>query len=87
MHEASLMTSLMRRIDTVARAEQAKRVTGISVWLGALSHMTPEHFAEHFVQASAGTIAEGATLDATMSDDLDHANAQDVLLESVEVET
>lgn len=87
MHEASLMADLMRRIDAVARTEQATRVVGVSVWLGALSHMTPGHFAEHFAQAAAGTIAEGAALDATLSDDLDHANAQDVLLESVEVET
>lgn len=87
MHEASLMTGLMRRIDEVARAENAKRVTRVSVWLGALSHMTPEHFAEHFERSAAGTVAEGAALDATLSDDMAHANAQDILLESVEIES
>jgi len=87
MHEASLMAGLMRRIDDIARAETAKRVTKITVWLGALSHMSAEHFAEHFEQAAANTIAAGAEIDATVSDDIHHANAQDVILESIEVES
>jgi hydrogenase nickel incorporation protein HypA/HybF len=86
MHEASLMTGLMRRIDTVASAEHAARVTAVTVWIGALSHMSAEHFAEHFQHAAAGTIAEGARLNVTVSDDTGHASAQDILLESVEVD-
>jgi hydrogenase nickel incorporation protein HypA/HybF len=87
VHEASLMKGLMRRIEEIARDQQAARVVGVSVWLGALSHMSPEHFAEHFEEASAGTIAAGARLSAVASDDIGHANAQDVLLQSIEVET
>ena len=87
MHEATLMKALIHRIEAVAREQQATRVTGVSVWLGALSHMSPAHFAEHFEESSAGTIAQGARLSAIASDDVDHANAQDVLLESIEVET
>ena len=87
MHEASLMAGLMRRIDDIARAENATRIVGVSVWLGAFSHMSAEHFTEHFEQAAAGTIAEGAKLDIVVSTDAGHANAQDILLESVEVES
>jgi hydrogenase nickel incorporation protein HypA/HybF len=87
MHEASLIAGLMRRLDDVARGENAKRVVGVSVWLGALSHMSEEHFAEHFDRAARGTIAEGARLSATVSDDIAHPNAQDIVLESVDVET
>jgi hydrogenase nickel incorporation protein HypA/HybF len=86
MHEASLMANLMRRIDEVARAERARRIVGVSVWLGALSHMSPEHLAERFEQVTAGTIAEGARLDVALSDDTQHANAQEIVLESLEVE-
>ncbi len=86
MHEASLMTGLMRRIDEVSQRENAARVVAVSVWLGALSHMSPEHFAEHFVEAVRGTIAEGARLHTTVSDDFEHPDAQDVLLESIEIE-
>ena len=86
MHEASLMTNLMRRIDEIALAERARRVVGISVWLGALSHMSAEHFAEHFARSAASTLAEGARLDIRVSIDPSHVNAQDVVLENVELE-
>ena len=86
MHEASLIANLMRRIEAVAKVERARRIVAASVWLGALSHMSAEHFVEHFERAAAGTVAEGARLDVTVSDDLGDANAQNLMLESVAVE-
>lgn len=86
MHETSLINGLMRQIETTAAGEGAERVTSVAVWLGALSHMSAEHFAEHFERAAAGTRAEGARLDVTTSDDVDHPEAQNVMLESIEVE-
>lgn len=87
MHEASLMRNLMRKIDELAKTEGAGKVTTVRVWLGALSHMSPEHFREHFDQASKQTIAEGAILDIETSTDIDDPNGQDLLLRSIEVET
>ena len=87
MHEASLIANLMHRIDEIAHAESARRVVGVSVWIGALSHMPEAHFIEHFERTAMGTIAEGARLDITVSADTGHENAQNVMLESVEVET
>jgi hydrogenase nickel incorporation protein HypA/HybF len=87
MHEAGLIAGLMRRILDIAEAEDATRVVGASVWLGALSHMSPAHFAEHFAQAAAGTIAEGAELDIELSGDETHADAQGIVLQSVDVES
>jgi hydrogenase nickel incorporation protein HypA/HybF len=86
MHERALMTDLMREIEEVARADGATRVTRVSVRLGALSHFTQEHFREHFVDASRGTLAEGAAVDAVLASDLDDPRATGVVLESVEVE-
>jgi len=86
MHEASVMAGLMRRIDEAAKAERAKKIVGLSVWIGALSHMSAEHFAEHFERAAAGSVAEGARLNLTVSPDIGHANAQDILLEKIELE-
>lgn len=86
MHEASLMKGLMYRIQEIAAQESAVRVTGISVWLGALSHMSQQHFTEHFEQAAAGGIAEGANLTIEESHDANHPQAQDILLKSVEIE-
>jgi len=87
MHEATLMTGLMRQIAAIARAEGAARVTAVAVRIGALNHASPEHLVEHFDQASIGTIAEGARLMVTVAADIGEANAQEILLESVEVES
>lgn len=86
MHEASLMRDLMRKIDAVAEGENARRVTAVRVWLGALSHMSPEHFGEHFRQASADTMAAGAEIRAETSDDISHPDAQHVRLLGIEIE-
>ena len=86
MHERALMTDLMREIEAVAAADGATRVTRVSVRLGALSHFTPEHFREHFVDASQGTLAEGADVEAVLAEDLGDPRAAGVVLESIEVE-
>jgi hydrogenase nickel incorporation protein HypA/HybF len=86
VHERALMTDLMREIEGVARADGATRVTRVSVRLGALSHFTQEHFREHFVDASRGTLAEGAAVDAVLENDLEDPRAAGVVLESLEVE-
>jgi hydrogenase nickel incorporation protein HypA/HybF len=87
MHEASLMRNLMRKIDSLAAAEGASRVTTVRVWLGALSHMSAAHFQEHFEQASKATVAEGASLEIEESTDIADPGAQDLMLRSIEVET
>lgn len=85
MHEASLMNNLMRKIDAVAHEQNASKVVGISVRLGALSHMSASHFREHFAVASQGTLAEGAELKIEVLTDTQDPQAQDILLESVEI--
>lgn len=87
MHERALILNLLRQVDILARAEGARRVTRVNVWLGALSQMSPEHFREHFVHEAAGSIAEGAELECASSEDVADPNATRVLIESVEVET
>jgi hydrogenase nickel incorporation protein HypA/HybF len=86
MHERALMRDLVGRIDELAAAEEATAVTRIDVRLGALSHFTPEHFREHFEDAARGTRAEGAAVEATLSDDTGAADAAGVVLETIELE-
>ena len=85
MHEKALLDDLMAKILEVSAAEGGVRVTRITVWLGALSHFTPEHFREHFDDASRGTLAEGAAVEATLDGDPTDPRAQGVVLESVVV--
>jgi hydrogenase nickel incorporation protein HypA/HybF len=85
MHEHALIANLLSKIDAVAREQNARRVVGVAVWIGALAHISAEHFREHFEAGSRGSLAEGARLDIELSDDLDHPQAQDILLRRVEV--
>ena len=87
MHEASLMRDLMHKIDTLASEQNATRVTRVQIWLGALSHMSADHFREHFKHSSPGSIAVNAKLDIEVSQDINDPNAQDLLLKSIEIES
>lgn len=87
MHEASLIRSLIRKVGSLADAEDANKVMTVRVWLGALSHMSADHFREHFEEEAKGTVADGALLEIEVSTDIGDPNAQDLLLRSIEVET
>lgn len=86
MHEFSLISDLICKIRAIACEQDAKRISGVKVKLGALAHISEEHFHEHFVQAALGTPAEGARLEIEVSLDEADPNAQDVLLQSVDVQ-
>ncbi|MCC5860884.1 MAG: hydrogenase maturation nickel metallochaperone HypA [Gammaproteobacteria bacterium] len=85
MHEAGLMRGLMARIQAEAQRAGATEVRRVRVWLGALSQMTPGHFAEHFHQVAPGTLAEHAALDCDCSEDPFHPDAAEVRLVSIDV--
>jgi hydrogenase nickel incorporation protein HypA/HybF len=86
VHEQALMRDLMEKIATEASAEGAARVTRVRVRLGALSHLTEDHFREHFEDASRGTVAEGAAAEAELRTDPTEPYAQGLVLESIEIE-
>lgn len=84
-HELSLMADLVRKVESVAAQEGAAGVTSISVRLGALSHMSPEHFREHWRHAAVGTVAEGAEIAIEAASDPADPHAEEILLQSVTV--
>ncbi len=85
MHEFSLLADLMRKIDNIAREQKVDKVLVVKVKLGALSHISAEHFREHFVHSAKGTVAEGAQLDVEVLTDTEDPNAQEIILDSIEV--
>ena len=86
MHEKSIMDHLMHKILHLAKEERAAKVVKVSVKLGALSHMSKEHFKEHFDIAARGTIAQNAFIEAEESKDIHDPNAMSVVLKSIDVE-
>jgi len=86
MHETGIVRDLVRQLENVARDAGAKAVSGVEVWLGALSQFTPHHFRVHFEDEAKGTIAEGARLDIVTADDPSDANALHVMIRSIDLE-
>jgi hydrogenase nickel incorporation protein HypA/HybF len=86
MHELALINNLLTKIDSVVKNNGGKRAVAVEVWLGALSHLSKDRFADYFEQFSRGTTAEGAWLDIELSDDINDPNALQVLLKNIEVE-
>jgi hydrogenase nickel incorporation protein HypA/HybF len=84
MHEASLVSGLVSELGRIAREEGP--VVGVRVRLGALVQVSPEHFRWHFAQAARGTALEGVRVDVETLTDAHDLQAQDIVLESVEIE-
>ncbi len=90
MHEASLAEDLVHKAVQVALAEGASRVTSVTVRVGGLCHLTPDHLWEHFAEAARGTIVEGAAVEVVEGpsgdEGLSDPHGMDLLLLSVDVE-
>ena len=84
MHEESLLRDLVRRVDDVARAHGAARVTCVRLWVGALSHLAGTDLGPRWALATEGTLAAGSRLDLTVSDDPHDPRAASVMLESID---
>lgn len=86
MHETGIVRDLIHRLERAVRDAGARRVSGVDVWLGALSQFSPEHFREHFEDEARGTLAEGAALRVKTSRDIQHPHAQNVVVQSVDLD-
>jgi hydrogenase nickel incorporation protein HypA/HybF len=62
MHELSIATELVARVEEVARREGASRIARIEVRIGAFSGVDREAFAFAFPFAAEGSRAAGAAL-------------------------
>lgn len=86
MHEYSLINSLIIKAQKIAEDNNSSRVTELHVKIGALAHISGDHFREHFVSGSRGTIMESASIIIEESTDESDENAQSILLERITVE-
>ena len=85
MHEFSLMANLLKKVEETVKHQKAKRAIKLKVKLGALSHISPSHFTEHFEQGAINTVAEGAELDIKQETDEKADDATEIILESIEL--
>lgn len=85
MHEEALLRDLLRKVEELARANGARHVGGIRLWVGALAHLSEPQVRERWDLLTRGTVAEGARLVVELSDDLGDPRATGVVLKSLDV--
>jgi hydrogenase nickel incorporation protein HypA/HybF len=86
MHEMSLMNDLLAKIEQIAKENNSGKVSKVCVTIGALAHISEDHFRDHFTEGTTGTIAEGAELSVAVNEDINDPNARDILLTSIDVQ-
>ena len=62
MHELSVCQGMLSQMRDIAAQHHARAVTAVTVQIGPLSGVVPELLAHAFSVASAGSIADGASL-------------------------
>ncbi len=62
MHELAVCQALIEQVEAIAAQRLAQRVDSVCVSIGPLSGVEPRLLEQAFPVASAGTIADGATL-------------------------
>ncbi len=63
MHEMMIATELLSQLDALAREHGLSRITHVAVAAGEMRGVVPEALDMAFAEASAGTVAEAATLE------------------------
>jgi hydrogenase nickel incorporation protein HypA/HybF len=86
VHEYSLVADLIRKAEAVAREQNARKVVGLRIRIGAASHLSPNHLRDHFSIAAAGSLVHGASLDIQAITNQADPLAREIVLESVELE-
>lgn len=85
MHEFGLIRDLFKKINDIATQEKASIVTKVHVELGALAHISSEHFREHFDELRNTSKAKDAELIITENPDQNSPYAQEIRLLSIDV--
>ncbi|GIX31476.1 MAG: hypothetical protein KatS3mg124_1948 [Porticoccaceae bacterium] len=85
MHEQGLIRDLVRKLEAIAAEEAPRRMVGARVVIGALAHISADHFRDHFARAVAGTPLASLALEVVEETDVADPRAQEILLESVVV--
>lgn len=80
------MKNLTNKLICLSKEHNGAKILSIKVRLGALSHMSPEHFLEHLSEFSSGSCFEKAKFEFIAETDIHDPQATGVYIESVEIE-
>lgn len=85
MHEMSLLKDLLAKITSIAKERGVEQIISVKIKIGALAHISGEHFREHWQHAIPGHAAENAVLEIIEEHDENAPDAQEIVLVSIKV--
>ena len=86
MHEYSVLTDLMRKINLIAQDNPGMAAIEVEIRLGARCGISPAALKKEFKTLTRGTVAEHALLKIECATNQNDPWAEDILLEGVEFE-
>ncbi|MFZ0700042.1 MAG: hydrogenase/urease maturation nickel metallochaperone HypA [Thermoplasmata archaeon] len=85
MHEEVLFRDLRRKLEEIAREERVTEISRVSVWVGALSHVSEETLRSRWPMTVEGTAARSSRLEVQISTDVNDPRAAGIVLTHVDV--
>jgi hydrogenase nickel incorporation protein HypA/HybF len=85
MHEEALLRDLRRKLEEIALQEQVDRIARVTLWVGALAHVSEATLRDRWPEVVEGTAAENAGLEVETSTDLADPRAGGIVLARVDV--
>ena len=86
MHEMSLFNGLIEKLKSVSLENDSAKILKVEVEIGALANISKEHFREHFLDFTKGTVADGAELVVHSNQNIYDRYSQEIRLLRIEVE-
>lgn len=86
MHEQALVRDLLREAERLAAQHPDGRVRRVDIWVGALSHLSPDGLQVLWAELGRGTAVGAATLSVELSHDRADPRAQGIVLTRLIVE-
>ena len=83
MHEEAMVRDLRAKFVELGRERPSERIVRVSMWVGALSHLTAPELSSLWEKVTEGTPAEGAQLSVEASGDLHDPRAHGIVLRDV----
>ncbi|EQD63551.1 hypothetical protein B1B_06989 [mine drainage metagenome] len=85
MHEEALFRDLRRKLEEIAREEHAAQISRVSVWVGALSHVSEEILRSRWPTTVEGTAARSSRLEVQLSTDVNDPRATRIVLTQLDI--
>lgn len=83
MHEAQLFQDLHRKLEEIARSEAPAEISRVSIWVGALCHVSEATLRSHWAAIVEGSGAKNAALEVMVSSDVSDPRARDLIVTHV----